>query len=894
MKRIVIGFLILLGAEIGMSQTEAFLIKKALESGLTIAELRQQAKREGINNEEDFRRYAESRGIKIPEDQERIIAESQQQAEEEGINVSGTEKTAEEELEKTEPEGQKQKTEKPETLPYFGYDFFKSVPNAFKPDEMGPVDEAYIVGPGDELFITLSGATELRLPVRVDKEGCIFVPNIGQILVAGKRFDKLSEYVKEQLSSAYSKLETGDIKFNLTVMKIRPIKVFALGDVEKPGGHEVSSGSPAFNLLYSIGGPKVTGSLRKIEARRDIGDGYEVDTIDVYDYLLKGFSSDEVRLSSNSRIFVPPRGKTVAISGSVKRPAIYELTDDEDLSDLMEFCGGPTADAYSKRFQIERIIPYEERDDPSIARKILDVGMEDVLSGKKIIPLYDGDKIRILSILPPLKNEVNIRGAVKQPGRYELSDSCRTVRDLILQADSLTGDAYTNKAELTRTNEDSTKWLISLNLKEVMADIPTQNIPLVRMDELYVYSIQELEAEQKVNIEGSVRNPGTYPLKDSMTVYDLLFKGGGLTDQEFLKEVYLERADLLRKTRDGKDEIVIPFNLDMALNKKGFGDTLLRPKDRIQVYSRYVDETVVEKYVFISGGVKDPGRFSLQENMTLEDLIIRSGGFAEGSDMTRAEISRIPGKGEKTEPDQRSLNFVVNLKDNEIPVSFAMDDTMRFSRETRMFLLRHRDMVYIRTDPDYKPQETVKILGEVYFPGEYALRRENEKLSDVLQRAGGIRTTAYPKGGRLFRENVRLITKFDKVINGSKRSDVLLSPGDSIVIPTRPNTVEVRGDISNAGLLKYEKKRVSYYLKKTGGSEGKIKSVYITQANGSTYSLKRGLMPDKNPRADDGSVITVVQKTPRDKKEFDLGKTITNVASITSSIVFLAYLISLI
>lgn len=863
--------------------------------GMTVEEAQKEAERRGMTIEQ-VREQAKELEIEVPERGMTIVEEAQKQARELGLElpqeeaIEDTERIGEK---KIEPSKGPEKTE----LSYFGYNLFKEIPDAFRPSPDGPIDEGYLIGPRDELRLTLWGDAELQYVLPVDPEGRIFIPKLGQKVVAGKRLSTLRDELKIWLSQAYSGLaaDPPKVMMDLTIVRIRPILIYVLGELAQPGGYTVSSNSTVFNVLYSVGGPLTSGSLRNIKVIHDIGEDYEVTTVDMYNHLLKGYEAGEIHLSNNDRVFIPPRGKTVAIMGEVKRPAIYELLDKEGFAELLEYCGGLTAEAYVKRFQIERIIPFEERDDPSIARKVLDVDMKEVLSGRQNVSLADGDRVHILSILSLLQNAVSISGAVHQPGRYQISDSVRTVRDLILQADSLMGNAYWDKAELVRINEDSTEQLISLNLYEVLADVPTQNIPLLRRDSLRIYSLQELKAKQWVRITGNVRTPGTYVLRDSMTVYDLLFKGGGLVDEEFVKETYLERADLFRRTPDGKDEQVIPFHLGQALNKEGLADTLLRPQDEIRIYSRYVDEMIMEEYVFVSGAVKNPGQFRLQENMTLEDLIVRAGGFAEGADITKAEISRITDETKGTKSGQKSVSFIVPLKETgNFPISFALDDTLRLSHQARMFSLKHRDRVYIRTDPDYQPQQIVQVRGEVYYPGEYVLRYDNEMLSDIIERAGGIRPTAYPKGGRLFRQDEQLITRIDLAIEGIERADVVLSPGDEIIIPPVPNTVTVRGNVANEGLVKYERGRhVSYYLKQVGGVDERVKDIYLTQANGASYSLKRwSLLPDRNPTVDDGAIVMVTQKAPREKVEFDLGKTLINATAVIATSLWVMHLLN--
>ncbi len=769
------------------------------------------------------------------------------------------------------------------TLPYFGYDVFRNIPDAFKPSSNGPVGEGYVIDRGDVLRLTLWGASEFYGELSVDNEGRIYMENAGQLMVAGRRLDDLREDVKTWLSRIHAGLvdDSPTIRMDLTVARVRPIYVYVLGEVERPGGYELPSNSLLFNALYSVDGIKTSGSLRDIRIIH--GSSMERDTIDVYDYLMEGYIENEIRLRDSDRILIPPRGKTVAITGTVRRPAFYELLDDEGFSALLKYAGGLIPEAYTKRLQIERIIPPAERTDPSVAREVLDVPMQEVLSGERDIPLVDGDRVRILSILDILRNSVAISGAVFQPGQYELGDSVRTVRDLIMQADSVTGDAYWDKAELIRVNDDGTERLISLNLHDVFAD-SLSNIPLLPLDDLRVYSVHELETGQLVYINGTVRNPGARVLRDSMTVYDLLFSGGGLVDSVFLQGVYLERADLVRETPDGKRQHVIPFHLGEALAGRDMADLPLYPKDAIRIYPKHLDETVVNEYITVSGAVKNPGQYPLQDNMTLADLIVRTGGFAEGADVTQAEIGRMGVGLEPRNGNTISEVVMVPLAQTRDTLSFALDDTVRMSREAKAFLLSHRDLVYVRTDPTYRSQQTVTVTGEVYYPGEYPLEFDNETLSNLIARAGGIRPTGYPKGGRLVRQGNPLIISVDEAIR-NPRADIILQLGDNIIIPPKPNTVAIRGNVMNEGLVKYESgRRVSHYLEQVGGTRDDTETILLTQANGSTYNLDRWWpLPNKNPKVDDGAVIVVIREPPKEETVFNLGETITNTVSVVTS-----------
>ncbi len=787
-----------------------------------------------------------------------------------------------------------------DTLPYFGYDTFETIPEAFTPQPTGPADGSYIVGPDDELRLTVWGGAEFTYELPVDQGGRVTVPNVGQFTVSGKSLDELRSEMKQWLSRSYSGLTSDPptVFMDLTVTRVRPSKVFVLGEVPQPGGYTVSAFSTVFNALYSVGGPLTRGSLRDIRVVRD---GEVAEEVDLYDYLTQGYSPDPVQLQSNDYVFVPPRGKTVAVTGAVQREAYYEMKDDETVQDLLEYAGGLEPEAYAKRLQIERIVPPGERDDPSVAREVVDVSLADVRSDSVSMSLADGDRVRVLTIVeasdPAVKarlDAVKVSGAVLQPGQYELGDQVRTVRDLIEEADGLSGAAYRGRASLVRITDDYDESSRALDLNDVMDDAPQANLVLQSGDSLHVASVQDMRAERFVSIAGQVRDPGEYRYREGMTVRDLLQKGGGLLDEEYRKDVLLGRADLFRVSEDGAEERVIPFHLADALEGKGMGDRPLRPEDEIRIYPAST-ERLEEKFVEISGAVADTGRYAYQEDMTLKDLILRAEGFEEGASLQRAEVTRmVEANGRE---GLRAETRTVPLIDADVDpqdITFSTKDTTRALEAAAEFELDHRDKVFIRQDPAFEPQETVTVQGEVEYPGEYTLLRDNESLSSVIERAGGVRPTGYLKGGRLlretqaeedalrFRSSEQVIVEMSRALRGNPEEDISLRPGDEIVIPTQPNTVAVRGNVANEGLIQYEPgERVEYYLDRAGGTRENTEAIFLTQASGATFRVETGWFR-RTPTVDDGAVIRVEEEPERDK-EIDYGEIASNVTQILSS-----------
>lgn len=777
--------------------------------------------------------------------------------------------------------------EQPGALSYFGYDTFDSVPDAFAPTATGPVDDSYVVGPGDELRLVVWGAPEFQYDLTVDRQGRVFVPDHGQFTAAGKTIDALRADMKQWLAQQHAGLtETPPTVFmDLSVTRLRPLKVFVLGEVAQPGGYTLSATANAFNALYSVGGPLRRGTLRRIQVVRD---GAVADTVDLYDYLAEGGQPNPVNLQSGDYIRVPVRGKTIAITGAVERPAYYEMTDGETVRDLIEYAGGVKPEAYGADFEVRRLVPPGEREDPgaSVPRRDLNFSLDAVLDGSETVSLSDADRVHIQTVPdrsdPAAASNVAsaaVSGAVYQPGTYALGDSVRTVRDLLRAANGPTDDAYRPHASLLRFSEDLGEAVRSIHVDSALAGVPRANVPLVPGDSLHVRSVQSLEATRTVRITGQVRNPGPYPYRRNMTVQDLLLRGGGLVDSTYLNDVLRSRADLYRETQDGRAERVRPFNLARALNGRGMADEPLQPGDRIRIYPLRA-EVNPDKFVEISGAVKAPGRYDYQDNLSVKDVILKANGFEEDVYLDELQIAR-PKEGE---PGMRTLQVSLDAPSGSSEdVRFEAGDTTHVLRAAARVPVQHRDRVLVRSDPDYSKRNFVTLRGEVRFPGDYALREQDEPLSSVLERAGGITPDGYPGGGQLVRNGERFVLDLQRVLRGDE--DLGLRDGDEIVIPTTPNSVSVRGNVAQEGRIKYrEGADVDYYLERAGGVRDSTKSVYLTQATGETRKVEGGWFA-RSPTVTDGAVIRVTRESPSPNNQgsLDIGKTIRDVTGILSS-----------
>lgn len=769
----------------------------------------------------------------------------------------------------------------PGGLKYFGYDIFSTIPSAFEPMAVGPVDPEYLIGPEDVLRVTVWGQVEFQNELIVDKEGKIFVPTIGQFLVSGLTLQQAYEKLLKNMSRSYSGLvsQPPSVWLDVTLARLRPKRVFIMGEVDQPGGYTVSSYATVFNTLYSVGGPTLNGSLRDVRVLRG---GKLVTRVDLYHYLTGSEQTNDIRVQSNDIIYVPIRGKTVSIKGEVRRPGIFELLPGENLKKLLEYAGGAKSSAYLERTQIDRILPFEERERGGLERRILDVNFRTILTSGGDYELADGDGVSIYSILDTRLNFVSIEGAVTRPGSYQL-EKVQTLRDLVIEADSLLPEAYLGRADIIRTRPDFTLEAINVDLGRALAEDTSDNIALMPLDQVRIYSIHEIADKRIVTVRGHVRNPGNYAYADSLTLYDLVFKAGGLTDSIYRAQTFLPRADLLRLNQDGLTKSTIPFNLGRLLEGDSTVNRLLRPDDEIVIYEVDVAE-LRNKFVEVRGSVRRPGRFALTSNMDITDAILLAGGYTEDAWRLEAEVARVVPRG----MGRDSLAYIRIVRVPEIRKDGKSGDPAEEATIERSFQLEHRDHIFVRPNPEYKEQGMVVLEGELQYPGQYALRVRNERLSDVIARAGGITKSAYLGGGRMERNGARFNVDFDRAIGKLQlKYDVILQPGDVIRVPARPNAVQVTGEVNNPGLLNFiEGENMWSYIDRAGGVSDSAAYALVSFPNGNMQRVSLGWFGG-NPDIPDGSAIRVTRTPPPppEGEKVDIAGTIKDVFAITASAV---------
>jgi protein involved in polysaccharide export with SLBB domain len=655
-------------------------------------------------------------------------------------------------------------------LQLYGYGLFQFPTSTFEPVLNMPTSPNYLLGPGDEILLTMWGETQLFTQLTVNREGNIVVPNAGPVPAQGITVDALKARLLRRLTSFYSGLHNGDSKANtwldVSIGKLRTIQVFVLGEVKKPGGYAISSMSTSFLALYVAGGPSINGSLRSIEVLRN---NKSISTIDFYEYALRGDKSKDVRLQDGDIVFVTTVGKRVALAGNVMHPAIYELKPKETLRDVLAMAGGLQMNAYVDRAHVERIIPFAER--KLYTKNILDLDLkfsssEDFL--KSDFKLENGDIISILKINEFLQNRVTIFGNVKKPGVFALKAGMK-INNLVQEADSLLSDTFGERANLVRLLPSLRRQIIPFNLTLAMQGDSANNLELEPEDEVTVYRLGYFFPEQNVSIAGAVRKPGIYIRTEKMTVADLVVSAGGLTE---------------------------------AASKQGW--ELAR-----------LDTTKI-------GSLSTIKKFNVTENYW---------------------------------DDQKGQPIV----------------------------LEDFDHLMVPSNPMFNRQRLVSITGYVLYPGMYALQNEDEKLSSIIKRAGGLRLGAYLEGSTLIRkwDNAGLVPiDFEKALDDDEsRDNISMLDGDVINITFKQEVVLVRGEIFVPCAVVYKKgASLSYYLKQAGGlkDEADDDRIFVTLPNGKKW--EDGWF---NPDILGGSVIFVPKKIEKENKTLPI---IRDWATITVSL----------
>jgi len=717
-------------------------------------------------------------------------------------------------LEKVEPlekAGEETEISKPKTskafpggLRVFGQQLFSAGPASFTPPSNMPVSTGYIIGPDDNIVVQLWGRINEQYTLTVQRDGSIQFPQIGALQVAGLTYKQLQDRIKREAEAI-----TG-VNVNVTMGKLRSITIFVVGSVKKPGAYTVSAFDTILNALIYARGPDALGSMRNIQLKRQ---NKTVTTFDLYDLILKGDNSKDVRLEPGDIIFVPKAETVVAVGGDVKVPAIYELKKEKSLLNALKLAGDITPSAYSEQIQIQRYLENRER-------IVLDISLDELKKEKSPFTLQDGDVVRIFPVVEEDTNAVYLFGNITRPGKYEYNASGMRISDIV-KTDELKPETYFPYALIKRyVPPEMSAELVPFKLGEaLLKHNMKENIPLQPGDEIHIFNKWTFEDKPYVSVAGEVRRPELYPCDGGMRVKDAILAAGDLT-----KDAYLKKAEIIR-VNEQKEYQTIYFDVAKALENDPGANLLLQDQDRIVIHSIW--EEVYEKNVYIAGNVKNPGTYQYTKQMTVKDLVFKAGNILESAYVEEAEIaSQITEDRKISTVERKTINLGKALEGD------PADNV----------ILKPYDILHVKRIPDWHETTYVSLSGEFRFPGKYTIKK-GERLSSLIERAGGYTDEAYLRGAAFTRESVRTLQQasLDEMVKRMERE--VMSQG-SAQMATAVSKEEIE-----AKKVELEQKRKFidslYDLKATGRMT--IRMAHARLLKGSDYDIT----------LEDGDILTI-------------------------------------
>src|SRR6266478_1310195 len=605
----------------------------------------------------------------------------------------------------------------------FGLDVFRNTSNDPQAIPMDlPVGPDYVIGTGDGLEIDLWGGVSQRLFRVVDREGRVSLPEAGPLLVSGRNLGDAQMAVQQVLRTQFR-----DISVDVSVSRLRTVRVYVVGDVAEPGAYDISSLSTPLNALFAAGGVTPRGSLRALKHYR----GKQlVEEVDAYDLLLHGVRSDMRRLENGDTLLVPSLGPQVTGDGMVRRPAIYELHGESSLADVLELAGGILPTATLRHIEVQRIEAHEKR--TMLTLDLAATGdAESIKKQMDAFKINDGDEVHIFPIAPYNEDAIYIQGHVLRPGRYSYKQGM-SLSDLIGSYKDLLPEPAPHYAEIVRLNApDFHPSVESFDLTAALAN-PASAPKLQPLDTVRVFSRYDFEPAPEVWVGGEVREPGKYRTSGQVHLRDVVYQAGGVT-----QDAWLDSAQLFRTQPDGSMKI-LSVDLHEALAGNPVDNIVIQPRDRLLVHRN--PTRVDPPTVFIKGEVAKPGRYPLTTNMRVDDLVRVAGGLKRSAYTDSADLARFDMNGSGKGPGDR---LEVNLA------------AVMSGDATNGVLLRDGDILTIRQLPRWNDiGASITVRGEVLHPGTYGIG-PGERLSSVLSRSGGFGPEAYPYGAVLVRNEVR-------------------------------------------------------------------------------------------------------------------------------------------
>ena len=664
----------------------------------------------------------------------------------------------------------------------FGRDIFNNKELSFEPNMNIATPQNYRLGPGDAVIIDIYGASQKTIESTVSPDGTVTIEGYGPVNVSGLTVAQANARLRGTLGSRYS---SSHIK--LTVGQTKTIMVNVMGEVKAPGTYTLSAFATVFHALYMAGGTNDLGTLRNIKVYRN---NRLVTVVDIYDYILNGKLTGNVRLADNDVIVVGPYDCLVNITGKVKRPMFYEMKKNESINSLLKYAGSFTGDAYKKSVRVNRKTGREYA--------VFNVDEFDFAS----FHIADGDSVSVDSILPRYANTVEIKGAVFRPGMYNIGEQINSVRSLVEHAEGLTEDAFTNRAVMHRMKPDRTLEVISMDIAGIMSG-KVADIPLKENDVLFIPTRQDKLIERTITIRGEVQYPGTYKYADNETIEDFVLQAGGLTDKASTVNVNVSRRVSDAKALQPDSLIAQTFTLSL---KDGFvidgtPGFVLMPFDEVSIRKSPAYNEL--ENVSIEGEVMFAGAYTLtKRNTRISDLFYKAGGATNQAYIKGARLIRRANSTEKArmeavlkmqrEQQQKNLLQLAassnsgNLQQaaegaknaelekfnvpDEYPVGIDLAAALKNPGCDDDLVLREGDRLVV---PQYTG--TVKINGAVMYANTVAYEK-GKRASYYIDQAGGFASDAIKSKSYIIYMN----GKVAKVGHGAK-----VQPGCEIVVPAK-------------------------------------------------------------------------------------------------------------
>ena len=670
----------------------------------------------------------------------------------------------------------------------FGSELFDNPALNFEPNLKLATPVNYVLGPGDELQVSVFGVQEFNATVPVTMEGKVNIQYVGQIAVSGMTIEAATQKIRNALASVYSTIRSGQSQVGISLSRIRTIRVTIIGS-KQPGNYSISSLASVYNALFLAGGPGKNGSYRNIELLRN---NKVYKNIDIYRFLINGDQSDNVGLKDNDVIRIPAYNQRVTVEGQVKRPGIFEIKKGESFTDLLTFASGFTEFAYTASVNVLQKTDKEF--------KVTDIKAAEFTSYQPL----SGDVFRIAKILNRFENRIKIEGAVFRPDTYSFYEGMR-ISDLVAKADGLKEDAYSKRARIIRITADLTTEIVTVNLEQALGGDLNADIALKREDIVTVYSVLEFVEEYKITIDGEIKKPGLYIFEQGLTLNDLLLEAGGLTGAAS-KRVEIARMMQSEVIDDSNPNRVELYTIEISTrNNEQAKNFILMPFDVINVRRMAVYEK--PETVTVTGSVQYPGKYVLAgKQERVYDLIQRAGGLTSVANLQGMRIKR-PIQAEQIETlENVNLNLgqrdsIQNklekklkeeLKYATIPVDW--ESIMKNSKNNTNVTLFPGDEIEVVAF-----NEGVKVSGNVLLTSEIPYEK-NKGFRYYINSAGGTDAKGwkkkafviYPNGKADVAKSFLFFRNYPKV-----------TPGSQIIVPEKPESKKMStGEfVSIAGVL---------------------------------------------------------------------------------------------